>query len=86
MAAAVVGYATVPARGEIEHLVLECIRGERPAMTEHDRLSRAPVLEIDLCAIFGGDRTHRMLPSRQSEFPMLSTVEGSLSDCHHGFI
>jgi hypothetical protein len=27
-------------------------------VTEHDGLTRAPVLVIDLCAVFGGDRVH----------------------------
>src|ERR1035438_1553192 len=30
-------------------------------MTEYDRLSLSPVLEIDLRAIFNSDRTHRFL-------------------------
>ena len=31
---------------------------ERPAVTEHDRLARAPVLVEDLDAVLGGDRIH----------------------------
>ncbi len=34
MAATVMGDATVAARGQEEHLVLECVRGERPAVAE----------------------------------------------------
>ena len=51
MAAAVVGDAAIAARGQEEHLVLERIGGQRPAMAEDDRLPRAPILEIDLGAV-----------------------------------
>src|ERR1700722_13311946 len=41
-----------------QHLSIPRIRGQRPAMREHYRLSGAPVLEIDLCTIFCSSRIH----------------------------
>src|SRR5262249_41629986 len=58
MAAAIMGDAAVAARSEEKHLVLEGVRAERPAVAEDNRLSRAPVIEIDLCSISGRDRAH----------------------------
>ena len=48
MAAAVMGDAAIAARRQKEHLVLEGVRAERPAVAEDDRLSAAPVLVVDL--------------------------------------
>ena len=61
MAAAIMGDASIAARSEIEHLVFKGIRGERPAMTENDGLSFAPVVVIDLRAVSGCDRAHGLL-------------------------
>ena len=58
VAAAVMGDASIAARGEVEHLILECIRGKRPAMAEDNGLSGAPILVIDLGAVFGRDCAH----------------------------
>ncbi len=58
MAAPVMGDAAIAVRGEEEHLVLEGVGAERPAMAEDDRLSRAPILVIDLGAVLGRDRAH----------------------------
>ena len=55
----VMGDAAIAVRREKEHLVLEGVGGERPAMTEDDRLSRTPVLVVDLRTVLGGDRVHR---------------------------
>ena len=41
-----------------EHLRLPTVRTQRPAVTEYDGLTQAPVLVIDLCAVFGSDRVH----------------------------
>ena len=46
------GDAAVAASGQKEHLVFEGVRAERPAMAEDDGLSGAPVLVIDLRAVF----------------------------------
>jgi len=61
MPAAIMGDAAIAARGEEEHLVLESVRAERPAMAEHDGLPRAPVVEIDFSPVLGGDRAHVFL-------------------------
>src|SRR2546422_11411365 len=61
MAAPIVGDAAISAGGQIEHLVLGSVRAERPAMAENDGLSTAPVLEIDLRAVFGRDGVHALL-------------------------
>jgi hypothetical protein len=39
----------------VTNLVLEGIGVERPAMTEHDRLSGAPILVVNLGSVLGGD-------------------------------
>src|SRR5262245_16696457 len=65
MAAPIMGDATVPARGQKEHLVLEGIGAERPAVTEDDRLPVAPILVVDLRAVFGDYRRHITLPPEQ---------------------
>src|SRR5262249_52879184 len=58
VAAAVMGDAAIAARREEEHLVFERIRGKRPAMAEDNRLPGAPILVIDLGAVFGCDCAH----------------------------
>src|SRR6266852_3327857 len=44
---------------EEQHLSVPVIRGERPAMTEHYGLSRAPILVEDLRAVFCRDGRHK---------------------------
>ena len=44
--------ATIAMRREIEHLVLEGVGTERPAMAEDDGLAGAPVLVVEGCAVF----------------------------------
>ena len=61
MAAAVMGNAAIAVVGEKQHLVFPCVGAERPAMTEDYGLSCAPVLVIDLSAVFGGDCRHKIL-------------------------
>src|SRR5258708_34934789 len=58
VAAAVMRNAAIAARCEKEHLVFERIRGERPAMAENYRLPCAPVVVVNLRAVFGRDRAH----------------------------
>src|SRR5579862_5000763 len=43
---------------EKQHLSIPVVRGERPAVAEHDRLARSPVLVENLCSIFCRDRRH----------------------------
>src|SRR5437867_3576410 len=42
---------------EKKHLRVPIIRRERPAVTEHDRLSAAPVfiIDVDVCSVFFSD-------------------------------
>src|SRR5439155_166634 len=61
MAAPVVGYDAIAVLEEEQHLRIPIIGRQRPAVTENDGLTRAPVLEIDLCSIFGGGRVHEFL-------------------------
>src|SRR6267142_2309915 len=56
--AAIVRDAAVAAGGQEEHLVLEGVRAQRPAVAEDDGLSRAPVLVINLRPVLGGDGVH----------------------------
>jgi hypothetical protein len=62
MAAAVMRDAAVTARGQKEHLVLKCVRAQRPPVAEDDGLSRAPVIEINLRPVFCRDRAHAFVP------------------------
>src|SRR5437867_13049442 len=64
MPAAIMGDASVAVRGQEEYLVLEGVGAQRPAMAEDDRLTRTPVVVVDLRTVFRGDRTHGLLPSR----------------------
>src|SRR6185369_7364332 len=64
VAAPVVGDDAVPPVEEVQHLVVPVIGAQRPAVAEHDRLARTPVLVEDLRAIAGRDSPHRhLLPS-----------------------
>ena len=60
MATAVVRDTSISAGRQEEHLIFKRIRRERPAMAEYYGLSAAPVLVVDLCAVFGGNRAHRV--------------------------
>src|SRR2546425_10013696 len=64
MAAAVMGDAAISTRGQKQHLVFPCVRAERPAMAEDYGLSRAPVLAVDLRAIFCRDCRHKIFSLR----------------------
>ena len=58
MTTAIVRDHTVTLLTEEEHLRVPRVGTQRPTMREHDRLSRAPILVVDLCAIGGCDRGH----------------------------
>src|SRR5450830_1175032 len=62
MAAAVMGDAAVSAGAQKHHLVFPGVRAQRPPVTEDHGLSRAPVLVVDLRAVFGSDRGHCLSP------------------------
>ena len=61
VAAAVVGDAAVAAGGQEQHLVFPGVGAERPAVAEDDRLPGAPVLVVDLRAVFRFDEWHERL-------------------------
>src|SRR5262249_30294767 len=63
----IVGDAAIAARREIEHLILERVRAERPAVAENDRLPAAPVFVIDLRAVLSRNRAHRWFLCRMDE-------------------
>src|SRR5579871_3914221 len=48
----------IPLAQKEHHLVIPVIRRKRPAMAEHDRLARTPVLVKDLNAVLGGNSWH----------------------------
>src|SRR4029453_11992791 len=58
VAAPVVGDAAISVGSQEEHLIFPGIGRERPAMAEDNGLTLAPVLVIDLRAVFSGDGTH----------------------------
>ena len=62
VSAPVMGDHSVALRQEEQHLVVPVISRQRPAVAEHDRLARTPVLVEDLRAVAGGDRAHCPLP------------------------
>jgi hypothetical protein len=43
---------------EEQHLRVPVIGRQRPAVAEHDRLARTPILIEDFSAVYGGDRIH----------------------------
>ena len=53
MPATVVSNAPVPARRQKHHLVIPRVCRERPPVAKDDGLARAPVLEVNLCAVLG---------------------------------
>jgi hypothetical protein len=63
VAAAIVRDAPKSAWHQKIHLIFESVGRERPAMAENYRLSGAPILVIDLGAVFGGKRGHVMSSS-----------------------
>ncbi len=64
MAAAVMGDDAIAVLEEEQHLRVPVVGRQRPAVAEHDGLTRAPVLVEDLDAVLGGDRAHTCSPCR----------------------
>src|ERR1700722_7252537 len=58
MAAAIMGDGAITSGGQEEHLVFEGVGAERPAVAEHDRLPLAPVVVINLGAVFRCEPGH----------------------------
>ena len=51
----------IAALPEEQHLPVPVVRGQRPTVREHDWLSRAPVLVVNLCSVFRRDSRHKTL-------------------------
>src|SRR5262249_42656714 len=64
VAAPIVGHSTEPVGGDVPHLVIPGVGGQRPSVAEHDGLPAAPVLVEDLGAVLGGNHTgaHGLTP------------------------
>ena len=58
MAASVVSDDAIAVLAEEQHLRVPIIGRQGPTMTEDNRLSFAPVFEVDFRAVFGGNRAH----------------------------
>src|SRR5262249_62343827 len=58
VAAAVMGYDAIAVMQEEQHLGVPVICRQRPAVTEHDGLTLAPILVEDLNAVLGCDGGH----------------------------
>jgi Helicase conserved C-terminal domain len=63
VAAPVVGDHPVVVAKEEGHLGVPVVRRKRPAVAEHDRLARAPILVEDVYAVRGGNGGHQVAPS-----------------------
>src|SRR5271170_3852617 len=62
VAAPVVRDDSVAVLAEEQHLPVPVVRGERPSVTEHDGLTRAPIFVINLSTIFCRNRWHKCSP------------------------
>src|ERR1700685_523429 len=58
VATAIVSDTSVAACGKKEHLVLERIRGQRPAVAEYHGLTAPPIVVIDLGSVFDANGVH----------------------------
>ena len=58
MPAAVVGDHPVTLVQKEHHLRIPIVRGKRPAVMKKKRLTFAPILKVDLRAVFHGNRIH----------------------------
>jgi len=57
----IVGDDAIAMLAEEQHLSIPVVRGERPAVTEHYRLSLSPVLVVNLRTVFGSNGGHNRL-------------------------
>src|SRR3954451_11308385 len=51
---------------EEQHLGVPVVSREGPTVAEHDRLTRAPILVVNLCAVGDGDDPHATSSSHTS--------------------
>src|ERR1700676_3418981 len=68
VAAAVMGDDSIAVTEEEQHLRVPVIGRQRPAMREHHRLSTAPILVVNLGAVFGLDGWHGRTPFCMTSF------------------
>src|SRR3989442_280907 len=61
MSAPVVGYDAIAVLEEEQHLRVPIVGRQWPAVAKHDGLAFAPVLVVDLRAVFRRDRRHGLL-------------------------
>src|SRR5271154_6606013 len=61
MASPVVRDHSIAALPEEQHLPVPIVSAQRPTVREDNGLSRAPVLVINLCSIFGCNSCHKTL-------------------------
>lgn len=69
---------------EEQHLRVPVERAERPAVTEYNGLSLAPVFVIDLCAVFGGDCRHSGLSFHFKIFSATNALVGTIPQLFKG--
>src|ERR1700741_4254886 len=62
MTTAVMGNDAIAMVEEKQQLRVPIIGRQRPAVAEHDRLARTPVLVEDLRAVLGDERCHAVTP------------------------
>src|ERR1700689_2561497 len=62
MTAPIVGDHAISVAEEEQHLRIPIVRGEWPAVAEHDRLPATPIFVVNLHAIRGCDSGHVLLP------------------------
>jgi hypothetical protein len=77
VAAAIVGNHAIAVIEEEQHLRVPIVGRERPAMTEDDGLTFAPVLIENINTIFGLDEAHMSLPTKSSALSNASKVFGT---------
>src|ERR1700726_672089 len=68
VAASVMGDDPIAVTEEKQHLRVPVIGRQRPAMREHHRLSTAPILVVNLGAVFGLDGWHGRTPFCMTSF------------------
>src|SRR6266705_3707389 len=83
MSAPVVGYDTIAVLEEEQHLRVPVVRGQRPTVTEDNRLSFAPIFVIDLCSIFGRNCRHSVLSLIAALYFDLINDHRTFSDKNH---
>src|SRR6185369_17786453 len=69
VAAPVMRDTTIPARRQEEHLILESVGAERPAVAEYDGLPASPIVVIDASSVFGCDACHDSPAKETRYFP-----------------